>query len=97
MGQISLSDLGKKGGTASAKKRWGDSQRAKATTPSGKPKIVWKRPSKATGMTVEEFASLGGKAAAANMTPEERTARARKAAEKRWANHVPKPKAKKQG
>lgn len=38
---------------------------------------------------VETMASKGGKAAAANMTPEERKERARKAAEARWTVGVP--------
>lgn len=39
--------------------------------------------------SVNAFASKGGKAAAANMTPEERRERAKKAAEKRWAKDLP--------
>ncbi len=36
--------------------------------------------------------SKGGKAAARNMTPQERTERARKAAQKRWSKRPRKPK-----
>ncbi len=36
-------------------------------------------------MTVSELASLGGKAAARKLTPEQRKAAARKAAQARWA------------
>lgn len=40
-------------------------------------------------MTTSEMASVGGKTAAANMTPEERKARAQKAAESRWSTKLP--------
>lgn len=36
-------------------------------------------------MTLAEFASKGGKSSAAKMTPQQRSERARKAAQKRWA------------
>lgn len=36
-------------------------------------------------MTVPEMAGLGGKARAANMTPEERSEASRKAVQARWA------------
>jgi hypothetical protein len=40
-------------------------------------------------LTASELGSLGGKAAAAKMTPEERAERAREAAEARWSRSVP--------
>lgn len=41
------------------------------------------------GKTVSAIASLGGKAAAANMTPSERSERAKQAAAARWAKNLP--------
>ncbi len=42
-------------------------------------------------MTLTEFASKGGKAAAAKMTSQQRSDRARKAAQKRWAKKKAEP------
>ena len=46
-------------------------------------------------ITLREFASLGGKAAAAKMTPEQRKARAKAAIAARWAGHKKNAKRKK--
>jgi hypothetical protein len=46
-------------------------------------------------MTLSEFSSRGGKAAAAKLTPEERKARARAAIAIRWAGHKKKASRKK--
>lgn len=41
-------------------------------------------------MTITEFAAMGGRAAAAKMTKEQRSARAKKAAKARWKRYAKK-------